>query len=82
MDGKGRFPDNIFIERLWGTLKHECVPLHAWEAGSQTKAGIRKRMTFYNRQRPHAALGGRQPAVVSWQRHEIHQTGQQVQRAD
>ncbi|WP_111735912.1 IS3 family transposase, partial [Roseovarius amoyensis] len=59
MDGKGRFLDNIFIERLWRTLKYECVYLHAWETGSEAKAGIRKWMTFYNHQRPHSALGGR-----------------------
>lgn len=53
MDGKGRFLDNIFIERLWRTLKYECVYLHAWETGSETKAAIRKWMTFYNHQRPH-----------------------------
>ncbi|GEK70574.1 Integrase core domain-containing protein [Paracoccus denitrificans] len=47
MDGKGRFLDNIFIERLWRTLKYECVYLHAWETGSETKAAIRKWMTFY-----------------------------------
>ena len=42
VDGKGRFLDNIFIERLWRTLKYECVYLHAWETGSETKAAIRK----------------------------------------
>ncbi|QRF65829.1 transposase [Ponticoccus alexandrii] len=49
--------DNIFIERLWRTLKYECVYLHAWETGSETKAAIRKRMTFCNHRRPHSALG-------------------------
>jgi len=48
MDGKGRFLDNIFIERLWRTLKYECVYLHAWETGSETKAAIPKWMSFYN----------------------------------
>lgn len=38
MDGKGRFLDYIFIERLWRTLKYECVYLHAWETSSETKA--------------------------------------------
>lgn len=38
MDGKGRCLDNIFIERLWRSLKYECVYLHAWETGSQAKA--------------------------------------------
>ncbi len=41
IDGKGRFLDSIFIERLWRTLKYECVYLHAWETGSETKAAIR-----------------------------------------
>ncbi|WP_156894207.1 IS3 family transposase [Marivivens sp. JLT3646] len=80
MDGKGRFLDNIFIERLWRTLKYECVYLHAWETGSEAKAGIRKWMTFYNHQRPHSALGGRPPAVVYWPRKNDTQPDQQVQR--
>ncbi len=80
MDGKGRFLDNIFIERLWRTLKYECVYLHAWETGSETKAAIRKWMTFYNHQRPHSALGGQPPALVYWQRDDINQPDQQVQR--
>jgi putative transposase len=46
MDGKGRFLDNIFIERLWRTLKYECICLHAWETGSETKTAIRTWMTF------------------------------------
>jgi putative transposase len=47
MDGKGRCLDNIFIERLWRSLKYECVYLHAWETGSQAKAGIGRWITFY-----------------------------------
>ena len=80
MDGKGRFLDNIFIERLWRTLKYECVYLHAWETGSEMKAAIRKWMTFYNHQRPHSALDGQPPALVYWQRNDINQPNQQVQR--
>jgi len=80
MDGKGRFLDNIFVERLWRTLKYECVYLHAWETGSQARAGIRKWMEFYNRTRPHSALGGKPPAVVYWQAFEQSQPDQQVQR--
>ena len=80
MDGKGRFLDNIFIERLWRTLKYECVYLHAWETGSETKAAIRKWMTFYNHQRPHSALAGQPPALVYWQRNDNNQPDQQVQR--
>jgi len=80
MDGKGRFLDNIFVERLWRTLKYECVYLHAWETGSQTRDGVRKWMDFYNRKRPHSALGGKPPAVVYWKRIEQNQPDQQVQR--
>ncbi|SEJ96226.1 putative transposase [Cribrihabitans marinus] len=68
MDGKGRFLDNIFVERLWRSLKCECVYLHAWETGSQARAGVGKWIEFYNRKRPHSALGGKPPAVVYWLR--------------
>ncbi len=64
MDGKGRFLDNIFVERLWRSLKYECVYLHAWETGSEAKAGVRKRIHFYNYKRRHSALGGQPPAVI------------------
>ena len=80
MDGKGRFLDNIFVERLWRTLKYECVYLHAWETGSQARVGIRKWMEFYNRRRPHSALGGKPPAVIYWQAIDQNQPDQQVQR--
>ena len=80
MDGKGRFLDNIFVERLWRSLKYECVYLYAWETGSDAKAGVGKWIEFYNRKRPHSALGGKPPAVVYWLRKDEAQTGQQVQR--
>ena len=80
MDGKGRFLDNIFIERLWRSMKYECVYLHAWESGSEAKAGIKKWMEFYNHKRPHSALGGKPPAVVYWQRIEANKIDQQMQR--
>lgn len=80
MDGKGRFLDNIFVERLWRTLKYECVYLHAWDTGSQAKAGVRKWMDFYNRKRPHSALGGKPPAVIYWQAIDQNQPDQQVQQ--
>lgn len=66
MDGKGRCLDNVFVERLWRSLKYECVYLHAWETGSQAKAGIAQWMSFYNRQRPHTAHRGLTPAAVYW----------------
>jgi len=80
MDGKGRFLDNIFVERLWRTPKYECVYLHAWETGSQARAGVRKWVDFYNRKRPYTALGGNPPVMVYWQRVEQQQPDQQVQR--
>jgi putative transposase len=76
MDGKGRCMDNIFIERLWRSLKYECVYLHAWETGSQARNGIGRWITFYNHQRPHTAHGGQPPAVVYFNSNE---TDQQVQ---
>ena len=76
MDGKGRCLDNIFIERLWRSLKYECVYLHAWETGSQAKAGIERWITFNNHHRPHTAHGGQPPAVVYF---TATQTDQQVQ---
>ena len=62
MDGRGRFLDNIFIERLWRSLKYEAVYLHELADGLETRHIIGGWMTFYNNQRPHSALGGRTPA--------------------
>ena len=64
MDGKGRFLDNIFIERLWRSLKYECVYLHAFSGGSEARNGIGQWIDFYNHQRPHSAHGGRTPVLV------------------
>ena len=80
MDGKGRFLDNIFVERLWRSVKYECVYLHAWETGSEAKAGVGKWIEFYNRKRPHSALGGKPPAVVYWLRKDETKPDQQEQR--
>ena len=80
MDGKGRFLDNIFVERLWRTLKYACVYLHARASGSQARAGIREWMDFYNHRRPHSALGGKPPAMIYWQRITQNQPDQQMQR--
>jgi putative transposase len=71
-----RYLDNIFIERLWRSLKYECVYLHAWETGPQAKAGVGRWITFYNHQRPHAAHSRQPPAVVYF---NATQTDQQVQ---
>ena len=56
----------IFVERLWRSLKYECVYLYTWETRSEAKAGVGKWVEFYNRKRPHSAHGGKPPAVVYW----------------
>jgi putative transposase len=64
MDGKGSYNDNLFIERLWRTVKYEEVYLKAYQDGGDAKAGIDKYFRFYNTKRPHQALGYRTPAEV------------------
>ncbi|PHS07248.1 MAG: hypothetical protein COA78_13540 [Blastopirellula sp.] len=57
MDGRGRWIDNQMIERLWRSLKYECIYLNAFETGSQARTGIGKWMTYYNTERPHSTHG-------------------------
>jgi putative transposase len=64
MDGRGRWMDNVFIERLWRSLKYECVYLHAYETGSELRAGLSAWVGLYNARRPHMALAGRTPDEV------------------
>ena len=64
MDGKGRYSDNLFIERLWRTIKYEEVYLKAYQDGRDARAGIANYFCFYNGERPHQALGYRTPAEV------------------
>ncbi len=64
MDGKGRWMDNVFIERLWRSLKYECVYLQAFETGSDARAGIGRWIDYYNTSRPHSAFDGRTPEEV------------------
>jgi putative transposase len=63
MDGKGRCLDNVFVERLWRSLKYEEVYLHAYDSVAEARAGIGTYLTFYNVERPHAALGYQTPAA-------------------
>jgi len=64
MDGRGRWMDNVFIERLWRSLKHEDIYLQAYADGHEAKAGIGTWIGFYNNSRPHQALGNRTPMAV------------------
>lgn len=64
MDGRGRWMDNVFIERLWRSLKHEDIYLKAYTDGREAKAGIAAWITFYNELRFHQALGHRTPMRV------------------
>ena len=57
MDGKGAWRDNRMIERLWRSLKYQCVYLNAFETGSEMRAGIGKWMDYYNSERPHSTHG-------------------------
>ena len=57
MDGRGRWMDNRMIERLWRSLKYECVYLNSFETGSEVKAGIGRWIDYYNSERPHSNHG-------------------------
>ena len=61
MDGKGRWVDNVFVERLWRSLKYEEVYLHADDDLANARRGIGAWIAFYNRERPHQALGYQTP---------------------
>ena len=62
MDGRGRCMDNIFIERLWRSLKYEAVYLHDLADGFEARLRIDEWIGFYNTERPHSALAGKTPA--------------------
>jgi putative transposase len=64
MDGRGRWMDNIFIERLWRSLKHEEVYLQGYADGLEARSGISRWLSFYNLRRPHQALGDQAPIAV------------------
>lgn len=64
MDGKGRALDNIFIERVWKTVKYECIYLHVFEDGVQLYEGLKEYFQFYNHERIHQSLDYRTPASL------------------
>jgi putative transposase len=61
MDGKGAWRDNVFVERLWRTIKYEEVYLRAYASVSEARAGIGRYLSFYNTRRPHSSLDGKTP---------------------
>jgi putative transposase len=64
MDGKGSYSDNLFIERLWRTVKYEEVYLKAYQDGTDARRSLENYFRFYNAERPHQALGYRKPVEV------------------
>ena len=74
MDGKGRYQDNIVVERLWRSIKYEEVYLKAYQTVAEARVGINAYLEFYNQQRPHQALGYRTPAEV----YQVDQEGWEV----
>jgi putative transposase len=64
MDGKGRARDNIFVERLWRTIKYEEVYLRDYASPREARRGLRAYLMFYNEERPPQTLGYRTPAEV------------------
>lgn len=64
MDGKGAWRDNVFVERLWRSVKYEEVYLHAYDTVSDSRTGIGRYFDLYNRRRPHSSLGRKTPDDV------------------
>ena len=64
MDGRGRWMDNVFVERLWRTLKYEWLYLHDYATVRELEAGLAGFFRFYNEERLHAALNYLTPAIV------------------
>ena len=64
MDGRGRCMVNVFVERLWRSIKYEEVYLKAYQNGTEARKGIGAYLAFYNQERPHQALGYRSPGQV------------------
>jgi putative transposase len=67
MDGKGRWVDNVFIERLWRSVKYEEIYLHAYESPKEVNQALTRYFAFYNGRRPHQALDQRTPDAVYFQ---------------
>ena len=82
MDGRGRWMDNVFIERLWWSLKHEDIYLKGYADGCEAKAGIANWIAFYNDRRLHQALGYRAPMAVWRERMQAAKAVDMMDNAD
>ena len=71
MDGKGRWIDNVFVERLWRSVKYESIYLHAYETPREVRVALARYFEFYNAQRPHQSLGYRTPDEIYFGTHEL-----------
>ena len=82
MDGRGRWMDNVFIERLWRSLKHEDIYLKGYADGREAKAGVASWIAFYNDRRLHQAHGYRTPMAVWRERMQAAKAVDMVDNAD
>jgi putative transposase len=73
MDGKGRWIDNVFVERIWKSVKYEHVYLHAYENVAEARQQLATYFSFYNTRRPHSSLGGRTPDMTYFGEHSMAQ---------
>ena len=64
MDGRGRYQDNIFVERLWWSVKYHYLYLHAFNNGAELRQGLKNWFNFYNKERFHQSLGDKTPDEV------------------
>ena len=81
MDGKGRWMDNVFIERLWRSLKYEDIYIKEYATVNALEQGLESWMTRYNTWRPHEALGNRTPSAVYRPKHKHKSSIEVMQRA-
>ncbi len=68
LDGRGRWRDNVFVERIWRSIKYEEVYLHAYNSVSEARTGIGNYIAFYNTTRPHSSLKAQTPDQVYFNR--------------
>ena len=74
MDGRGRWMDNVFIERLWRSVKYEEVYLKGYESITEARRELKAYFDFYNRRRRHQGLADRTPDEVYWSTLQTEQT--------